>query len=248
VKRGACVNVSDSRLKKEIVAATNSYSLLFQLEPKKFKYKDSVTPGGKFMFGFLADDVVQIIPEIIDTTSQGYLTMNYEGLIPLLVGALKEQKTLIDSLLSQNASSARNINNDEPANTSLKEANTSLKEIEDLKRQINEIKSECCSRVISTPALSNATAIIADPELMLQNYPNPFDNSTTIKYKLPQNKSGRADIKIFDLKGEEKLSYLLNREESQIVITPFELINGMYLYSLVVENEIIATKNMIISR
>ena len=47
--------------------------------------------------GFSAQDLQKVYPELVITDSDGMLSVNYTGLIPVLVEALKEQQALIDS-------------------------------------------------------------------------------------------------------------------------------------------------------
>jgi len=47
--------------------------------------------------GFLAQDLQKIFPELVDKDSTGYFSVDYIGLIPVIVEALKEQ----DSIISQ---------------------------------------------------------------------------------------------------------------------------------------------------
>ncbi len=47
--------------------------------------------------GFSAQDLQKVYPELVITDSDGMLSVNYTGLIPVLVEALKEQQVLIDS-------------------------------------------------------------------------------------------------------------------------------------------------------
>ena len=42
--------------------------------------------------GYLAQDVEKIIPEIVETDSKGYLSMDYMDLIPMAIEAIKEQQ------------------------------------------------------------------------------------------------------------------------------------------------------------
>jgi beta-glucanase (GH16 family) len=66
-----------------------------------------------------------------------------------------------------------------------------------------------------------------------QNFPNPFNPGTEIKYSIPQ--SGLVTIKIFSLLGEE-VAVLVNKEESAGVhIADFDasdLTSGVYLYRI----------------
>jgi len=48
--------------------------------------------------GFLAQDVQKLFPELVETDKDGYLYIDYVGLIPILVESIKEQQQQIDDL------------------------------------------------------------------------------------------------------------------------------------------------------
>ena len=49
-------------------------------------------------FGFLAQDVKDVYPELVRTDSAGYMYVDYVGMIPLLVNAINELTEKVDSL------------------------------------------------------------------------------------------------------------------------------------------------------
>ncbi len=49
-------------------------------------------------FGFIAQEVKNIIPDIIELRSGGYYSINYISLNAYLVEAIKEQQVFIDDL------------------------------------------------------------------------------------------------------------------------------------------------------
>lgn len=53
---------------------------------------------GKTQIGFSAQEVQKVFPELVKENEFGYLSLNYIGLIPVLVEALKEQETKIENL------------------------------------------------------------------------------------------------------------------------------------------------------
>lgn len=66
-------------------------------EVKEFKEKVR-----KDNLGFIAQDVMKIAPELVITDpASGNYAINYNGFIPMLVEALKEQQTIIESLQSE---------------------------------------------------------------------------------------------------------------------------------------------------
>ena len=63
---------SDSRIKTNIqdLSNNNGLDLIRQLQVKKYNYKDTVSRGTKDVFGFIAQDVKQIIPEATYTRTE----------------------------------------------------------------------------------------------------------------------------------------------------------------------------------
>lgn len=49
-------------------------------------------------FGFIAQDVQKVYPELVKTDSLGYMYVDYIGIIPLLVNAISELNNKVDSL------------------------------------------------------------------------------------------------------------------------------------------------------
>jgi hypothetical protein len=94
---------SDSRLKSNIQPITNGIQKIQALNPVSFKRKDSIggEPHSKSEFGFIAQDLVQYFPDLLDTGKNDLLSVDYMQIIPLLVSAIKEQQMIIDSLRQQ---------------------------------------------------------------------------------------------------------------------------------------------------
>jgi hypothetical protein len=55
-------------------------------------------PRNKTMIGYLAQDVQKLFPELVREDKDGYLSLDYMGLIPILVEAIKVQKLQIEQL------------------------------------------------------------------------------------------------------------------------------------------------------
>lgn len=113
---------SDYRYKSEIKELSNCLDKLQKLEGKQYQklvFKDGVSDdefemmkkNGKIPedaqniksgddiyrseFGFLADDLKRLFPELVYEDSVGILSVNYMGLIPVIVNSMKEQKTIL---------------------------------------------------------------------------------------------------------------------------------------------------------
>lgn len=118
---GSLIGPSDSKLKKNIAPLRNCVSRLTKLSPKEFEYRSDEfatmhLPGSK-QLGLIAQDVEAIFPDLVEESVApeavgdaenarngvavervGYKGVNYIGLIPVLIGAIKEQQEEINAL------------------------------------------------------------------------------------------------------------------------------------------------------
>jgi len=95
--KGSLSEGSDRRLKEDIAPLNNSISNLRQLNGVSFRWKDSENMGDKKHNGLIAQDVEKVYPELVGE-NEGYKTLNYNGIIPVLVEAVKEQQKIIEAL------------------------------------------------------------------------------------------------------------------------------------------------------
>lgn len=80
-----------------------------------------------------------------------------------------------------------------------------------------------------------------------QNTPNPFSESTTIQYALP-NDVVTALLCVYDLNGKQLIQKkLTDRGYASVTLHGGELPAGMYLYSLITDGKVIDTKRMILT-
>lgn len=82
---------------------------------------------------------------------------------------------------------------------------------------------------------------------LYQNMPNPFSESTRIKYKLDQNVK-EASILIFDMQGSLLKTFDSLDKIGEILVTSYELNPGMYLYTLITDGIEVDTKRMILTK
>jgi len=92
----------------------NSISLVSQLQPISFNYDakwtNKLKMSDKTQMGFVAADVQKVLPSLVTKTAKDYPVgknasrtatipkIDYESLIPLLVGSIKEQQQQIEQL------------------------------------------------------------------------------------------------------------------------------------------------------
>ena len=87
-------------LKENIQTIENPLSKVSEIRGVNFDWKESQKPS----VGVVAQEVEKVLPELVQLTQQGeggageHKTVNYNGLIGLLIEVVKEQQTQINSL------------------------------------------------------------------------------------------------------------------------------------------------------
>ena len=86
---------SDARLKSNIISLGSTLSKLLQIDGKSYTMKKDESEKQKI--GLLAQDIEKVFPELV-SESHGVKSVNYQGLVPVLINALKEQEERIKRL------------------------------------------------------------------------------------------------------------------------------------------------------
>ena len=86
---------SDKRYKTNIMSLTNSLAILNQLRGTSYLLKDKEVATDE-QFGFIAQEIETILPNLVMTDQDGYKAVNYIGLIPVLTEGIKAQQDLIE--------------------------------------------------------------------------------------------------------------------------------------------------------
>ena len=119
-----------------------------------------------------------------------------------------------------------------------------IRSIQELKQELDETKNpENGTR--GTTDIKKDT--FAKKCVLYQNSPNPFKENTVIRFKLADDVRDAA-ICIFDMTGKtiKKLPILSGMES--VSVGGYEIGEGMFLYSLIVNGQEIDTKKMVISK
>ncbi|MCD4697368.1 MAG: tail fiber domain-containing protein, partial [Bacteroidales bacterium] len=90
-------NNSDKRLKKNITTISSSLEKVLQLRGVNFEWKNTERYSEGSQMGFIAQEVQEVIPEVVDE-NDGHYTMQYSPITALLVEAVKEQQEMIEEL------------------------------------------------------------------------------------------------------------------------------------------------------
>jgi hypothetical protein len=102
---------SDERMKTDIVNIEKSATAaLYSLQGKEYDRggkNDTITADSESRireFGLIAQEVKEVYPELVSVNKDGYYSIKYTALIPIMIEALKEQKLEIEELKTGNSS------------------------------------------------------------------------------------------------------------------------------------------------
>jgi hypothetical protein len=93
---GILTQNSDARLKKNIQPLTSSLQNLMKITGYQYNWIDN-SRDNSLQIGVLAQEVQQVFPELVKEDEKGMLSVNYNGLVPLMISAIKEQQEQIKS-------------------------------------------------------------------------------------------------------------------------------------------------------
>jgi hypothetical protein len=127
-----------------------------------------------------------------------------------------------------------------------------IRSIQELKAELDEVKGGTSSRRARSLSIEDEKSTdILSPTLqgcvLYQNNPNPFKEQTVIRFKLANNVQN-ASICIFDMAGKMLKKIPISSEMDNVSVGGYELGEGMFLYSLIANGQVIATKRMVITK
>lgn len=177
-------------------------NILDSIESKKGLLYDPESPLlTKKHYGLIAQELQEIYPDLVTEGKDGYLSINYLEIIPLLIQSIQELETKVEALSSSSES---------PKQSPSKEDNLSSENV------------------------------------LLQNIPNPFRESTIINCNI-NNDVKSAVLYLYNMNGLQVDKIEINQRGSvPVTIRRNNLSAGIYIYSLIVDNEVIDMKRMII--
>ena len=88
---------SDKTLKKDVITLENSLDKVLNLRGVSFTKIDSNKKG----IGVIAQEVQEVLPEVVVENSDGILSVAYGNIVGVLIEAIKEQQKQIDELKSK---------------------------------------------------------------------------------------------------------------------------------------------------
>ena len=212
---------SDRRFKKDIKPIEGAMDKIRRLQGTTYNMRTDEFPERAFgegrQYGFIAQDLERVIPELTGVNSDGFYAVNYISLIPVLTEAIKEQDKTIAQQAEVNAAQA----------TTITELRT---EIAELRSAFNDFKAGQAANGVEGYRLE-------------QNAPNPFSQNTVIGYAVPAGTTG-ARVNVYDLAGRLVKSFNVTDQSGQITINAGDMSNGLYIYDLQVNGRQILERKM----
>jgi len=124
---------SDRRLKKNITPFAPALDKLTALQPVHYYWRAEDFPNRHFgnsrSYGLIAQDVEQVLPEIVETDSDGYKAVDYSKLPLLTIQAMKELKAENDARKAENDALKQRVTELEPLKQRVAELERLLTEI-----------------------------------------------------------------------------------------------------------------------
>jgi len=123
-----------------------------------------------------------------------------------------------------------------------------IRSIQELKQELDK-SIESGSRMTRSAFSDDEEKVfgVANNNVLYQNTPNPFKEQTTIRFSLADDARDAA-ICIFDMTGKMLKKLPISSGETSVKVNGWELGEGMFLYTLMVNGREVDTKRMIITK
>jgi hypothetical protein len=236
---------SDINLKENIDTIANALDSIKLLIPTQYNFKaqnaGNIHFDNKRHFGFIAQEVETVYPNLVSTTYTGpeldslgnishasvpFKALDYTSIIALAVKAIQEldQKvTTQDSLITA-------LNNQLQSCCSYNNERTSP----------NQSQSQAQTSFQMDVHLNNSTVVYLG-----QNAPNPFIEHTVINFVVPTEVK-QVEMQFFDADGKQIQSINIAQRGSGLLNVYGENLSaGTYTYVLVIDGKVISSKRML---
>ncbi|MEL6135288.1 MAG: tail fiber domain-containing protein, partial [Bacteroidota bacterium] len=231
VYTGSLQGPSDRKLKRNIKEETGQLAKLMQLKTYTYDFNtdkfDYMALPSEPQHGLIAQELEKVYPELVKEYAAPIMRLQEDG-------DIKEEGLMY----------YKSVNYTNLVPVLIGALQEMKAETDQLKATIAELQS-----AQGTPADAPANtswSTFGEAELF-QNAPNPFTEQTTIRYNLPQNYE-RASLFVYDMNGRQVNRFDNLTRKGSLTLEGSTLDAGMYIYSLIVDGQEIATKRMILTK
>ena len=224
---------SDERMKENIEPLDSTIAKIMRISAYNYNFKeeiysDSIPADIKATFtgkqiGFLAQELEKVFPELVrrPDTIDNFYSVNYNGMIPVLLEAIKEQQKMIENLQQT---------------------------VENQGIALNACCNNKNQKSIQSFDLTNPTDANAEELKVYQNIPNPFTENTIINCYIPETIQ-KAELCVYDMQGSLLKCFLISeRGATTVQIQAGQLAAGIYTYLLIGNGKTSDAKQMILTK
>lgn len=230
---------SDKRFKTNLKPLESVNEKLKKLHAYTYNFKTDAefkdfNFSNREQIGLIAQELQEVFPQLVNENRNGYLSVNYQGMIPVLLEGMKEQQSKIDSL-TKITGRQDSIN----------------KAVKDQLAALTSMINACCAtnsgsgRSTATDGGQDVDLSDKDAIVLSQNVPNPFAEQTTITYNIP-SRVDKAQILFYNSAGQIiQTADIKARGKGKINVFASDLSAGLYHYTLVADGVVIDSKQMV---
>jgi hypothetical protein len=260
-------SISDGRFKKQVRENVQGLDFIMDLRPVTYQldarklddflrsgmpkdpeiemtnYYRALRKKSKVTYtGFIAQEVEKAAAEkgfdfsglVKPQHAQDHYGLRYAEFVVPLVKGMQEQQEQIEDQEVEISELKRQLQAKEAAN---RELETRLSRVESLLDKLLETSEE-----------NTGSAVKVSDARLEQNQPNPFHQTTTIRYFIPEGTT-RAELRISDVSGRILKTVIVDtRGAGQTALDTSTLSSGTYQYSLVLDGQLLDTRQMVLSR
>jgi len=145
VRARAFSQMSDLRLKTDIKDIVDAIKIVSSLQGKTYRWKNGEENGNR-VIGLIAQEVQRVLPEVVKEDENGFLSVSYSEILPILIEAFKE-------LLDQQKHDKQEVQ----------------LQIQELKQQLDSIMTELDKRDMAQADPSNLDQLLQKIAFASQN-------------------------------------------------------------------------------
>ncbi len=224
---------SDQRYKDNIQTYQNALEKVLALRGTEYtfrteEFKDMNFQAGK-QIGFIAQELRSVLPELVQEDN-GFLAVNYDGVVPVLVEAMKEQQAQIREKEAAIAALESQVNTLEAR----------LAKIEQMLAQ-NPSGESSNERIATTVGAASKKAEGCSV------FPNPNQGNFMVRFP-PVGFAKSAVVVVLDLHGREVARQSVENGASQVEVNLQGKPVGTYVCQLQVDGKMIASEQALMVR
>ena len=218
---GAYTQASDARLKTNIQPMPTVLDKVNQLKPTTYQFKlnSSQAVNSTQEYGFIAQEVLKVFPHLVQHNVDNTRQLDVYTVDYSGFGVL-----------------------------AIKGLQEMQKTIADQQQKISSLENRLASIEAALNTNSNVKSSIKDLSgiVLEQNQPNPFTQNTLFRYQIPAG--AQAQIMIYEISSGNLVKTMPAPANGQVQLNGNDLKAGTYVYTLMVNGRLAASKVMALSK